>query len=298
MKKLQAILIAVVFALGAHARSDISENENVGASESSLISELEFEAHSGDTEAMNYLGYLLMSGAEGIEKDAAAGLSWITKAASLGDVKAASNLGWLFIEGSLVEQDYSEGARWLSKASQAGLPVAQSLLGDLYRDGKGVAPDSAKADSLYREAFERGLADAGYKLFALHSGEYAEMTPTELVETGKYYYLRGAPSEGVKLFYMASDAGDADAMALLGDAYTRAMGVPYDYDLSLSYYVKAAKAGNPSAQFILGELLEIFPDTLRKISESEGVPEDAEYWMKEAASAGVTDAEEAARRLF
>lgn len=255
-------------------------------------------AEAGDAEAMNYLGYLLISGAEGTERNPGEGLSWLVKAASSGDVKAASNLGWLLIEGNLVEQDLREGARWLEFAAGKGLPVAQSLLGDLYRDGRGVETSEAMADSLYREAFEHGLVDAGYKLYALHKDAYEALPAPEKVEIGKYFYLKGAPSEGVKLFYLASEEDDADALALIGDAYSRAVGVPYDYDLSLRYFVRAAMAGNPSAQFILGELLEIFPDTLEGLGLPDSVPADAAYWLEKASAAGVGDAAEAQRKLF
>lgn len=266
--------------------------------EAQLPEELRELAEAGDAEAMNLLGYLLLSGEEGVEKDAAEGLIWLTRAASAGDVKAASNLGWLYLDGNLVEQDFTAGARWLKRASDAGLPVALSLLGDLYRDGKGVEQDSLVADSLYRKAYEGGLADAGFKLYALNSERYENLSESELVDEGIFYYLGGTPSEGVKLFYKAADRGYPKALALLGDAYTRAIGVPYDYDLSLKYYVEAAKAGNPSAQFVIGELLDIFPDALSGHQEWIDVSDDPSYWYEEAAKQGVTDAAIATERLF
>lgn len=259
------------------------------------------KAEAGDAEAMNYLGYALISGADSTAVDVEEGLDWLIQAADSGSMKAASNLGWLMIDGSIVEQDLPKGVYWIRKAADAGLPVAQSILGDLYRDGKGVDKNIAMADSLYREAFERGLNDAGYKLYALNVDSYESMTPHEQVVNGKYYYLRGTPSQGVKLFYMAADKGDAEALALLGDAYTRAVGVPYDYNLSLSYYAKAARAGNPSAQFIIGELLEIFPDSMRHLNVTdfpEPLSDDPAYWFEKAALAGVNDALEAERRLI
>lgn len=258
-------------------------------------------AEAGDPEAMNYLGYALISGADSTAVDLAEGLGWLSRAAATGDLKAASNLGWLLVDGSLVEQDLDEGIRWIRKAADGGLPVAQSILGDLYRDGKGLPVDSLTADSLYREAFEGGLRDAGYKLYALNEGRYAELAPEELVDEGRMFYLLGAPSEGVKLFYMAADRGSAVALALLGDAYTRALGVPYDYNLSLTYYARAAQAGNSSAQFVLGELLDIFPDALKKLDPAlfpAPLEEDAAYWYEQAAAAGVSDAATATRLLL
>lgn len=291
-----SVILAVAFAaLYAGAQEPA---EDVALEVQTDVSLLKQQAEAGDAEAMNYLGYLFLSGEEGVERDAASGLSWLVKAASMGDAKAASNIGWLMIEGDLVEQNFEQGAQWLEKASAKGLPIAQSLLGDLYRDGKGVPQDSFTADSLYRSAFEHGLTDAGHKLFSLHEAEYTALSPAEKVDVGRYFYLRGVPSEGVKLFYMASDEGDSDAMALLGDAYSRAIGVPYDYDLSLKYFTQAAVAGNPSAQFIIGELLEIFPDALQGLDMEDDLADDPAYWYGKALDAGVGDADQAFDRLM
>ena len=258
-------------------------------------------AEAGDPEAMNYLGYSLISGVDSTTVDLAEGLKWLSRAAAAGSLKAASNLGWLLIDGSAVEQDLEKGVSWIRKAAEGGLPVAQSILGDLYLEGKGLDKDSVAADSLYRQAFERGVRDAGYKLYEMNGKRYAALPADQMVEEGLYFYLKGLPSEGVKLFYMAADKGNSRAMALLGDAYTRGMGVPYDYDLSLSYYTKAAQGGDPSAQFVMGELLDIFPDALNKLDPEEfpDLPkEGASYWYDKAAQAGITDADSAYRLLL
>lgn len=302
------MLLAGYFGVCAAGQPDTAAAPDIPKEETDTVAAPEFpieelrqSAEEGDREAMNLLGYLLLSGEEGVEQNRSEGLIWLIRAASMGDVKAASNLGWLLVDGSLVEQDLEAGAAWLAKAADAGLPVAMSQLGDLYRHGLGVEQDVAKAEELYRNAFERGLGDAGYKLYDLKKDTYPSMTPEDQVKAGKYYYLRGAPSEGVKLFYMAADCGDPEALALLGDAYSRAIGVPYDHDLSIKYFVKAALGGNPSAQFVVGELLDIFPDALLRLSP-EDFPDrpsdDPQYWYGKAAEAGVTDAALASERLL
>lgn len=257
-------------------------------------------AEKGYAPAMNYLGYRLISGDLEGKEGALEGIQWLEKAAEAGDAKAASNLGWLYMEGRYTEKNMNKALHWLEKAADANLPTAQSILGDLYREGLGVEADTLRADSLYRTAFEGGLADAGYKLADLNSELYKSLPPEEKVREGKYYYYRYAPSEGVKLFYQAADEGNAEAMALLGDAYTRAVGVPYDHNLSLKYYAKAAIKGNHAAQFIIGELLEIFPDALAGLEETgEELPsDDPFYWYEKAAEGGITDAEKAARSLM
>lgn len=275
-----------------------AETPPADANQPADVESLRARADSGDIEAMNYLGYLLIGGAEGAEKDLDEGLMWLSRAATSGDVKAASNLGWLYLQGGVVEQDIDEAVKWLSKAAGAGLPVAQSILGDLYRDGTGVPRDSVAADSLYREAFENGLADAGYKLYALNADRYRALPTGEKVAAGKYYFFSSAPSEGVKLFYLAADEGSPEAYALLGDAYARAIGVPYDHDLSLKYYVEAARRGNPSAMFVIGELLDIFPDALNGNPDWDDLERDPSYWYEKAAEGGVTDSVSASDLLF
>lgn len=303
MKKLLLVLLFVILWMAeAKSREAVQPNDSINSEEQtrkdSFRASLISDAEKGDTEAMNYLGYLLLNGEEGFERDIASGLSWITKAATAGDVKAASNLGWLLTRGDIVEKNIEAGVKWLEKAAGDGLPVAQSLLGDLYLQGEGVPADSLIAADLYKTAFEHGLYDAGYKLYALMAPEYEYLTPEEKVKTGKYYYLRGAPSEGVKLFYMAADEGNPEAMALLGDAYSRALGVPYDHALSLKYFVQAASAGNPSAQFVLAELLDIFPDSLKGNEEWANISDNPFFWYEEAAKAGVTDAATATSLLL
>lgn len=259
-------------------------------------------AEGGFAPAMNLVAFQLLTGQGGFTKDTEEGLRWLTKAADAGDPKAAFNIGSMLLEGNILEKDETKALEWIEKSAAQGLPVALSTLGDLYRYGRGVEADREMADSLYREAFDRGLPDAGFKLYDLNAHLYEEMTDSALLAEGKYFYMRYAPSEGVKLFYLAAERGNADALALLGDAYSRAVGVPYDYNLSNSYYIRAALKGNPSAQFVVGEMLEIFPDALkafiREDGDTEEIPDDPAYWYGLAAEAGVTDADIAARRLL
>lgn len=294
-------ILAIVIGCLAMSVMAHEETDSISGAQRASRELLIEKAESGDIESMNYLGYLLLGGDGEEERDIPAGIKWLTLAANAGDAKAASNLGWLLIDGSIVERNLPEGIKWLDTAAAKGLPVAQALLGDLYRDGIGVEKNEQLADSLFRTAFEGGLTDAGYKLFDLNKDKYEALTAAEKVKEGKYYYLRYAPSMGVRLFYMAAEEDNADAMALLGDAYTRALGVPYDYNLSLNYYARAAQAGNPSAQFIIGELLEIFPDALDNLDPSyfaAPLSDDPAFWFDAAAAAGVTDADIAMRRLL
>ena len=262
-------------------------------------------ADAGFPAAANLLGYKLITGEGGIERNPAEGLGLLEDAAAHGDPKALSNLGYLLLYGEGVEHDSSKAAYWLQRASEGGILSASSMLGDLYRDGEGVDKDSLKAASLYRMAFDKGLTDAGYKLYDLTKAEIDTLPARARLTEGLYYFNRSLPSVGVDIFRsLAEDSSvspelRAHSKALLGDAYSRGRGVGYDYELSTRYYLEAAREGDPSAQFIIGEMLQIFPDALEgKICADD--PADinsAYYWLDRAAGAGVTDASTAIRRL-
>lgn len=252
-------------------------------------------AEGGCLPAMNQLGFLLMNSGES-DSTRREGLRWIERAAIQGDLKAASNLGWLLLQGDIVDKDYDKALFWLHKGADGGLPVAMSMLGDLYREGRGVPADSTAADSLYRSAFEHGLRDAGYKLADMYESRIPYLSPDSCVIRGRYFYLRGIPSEGVRYFRIAANAGHPAALALLGDAYARAMGVAYDHDLSNRYFTRAAMAGDPSAAFFIGELLEMFPDALDTIPSLPSA--SPAFWFDRAAADSVTNAADAARRLL
>lgn len=248
-------------------------------------------AEKGFAPAMNYLGYRYFNG-DYVRQDVDSALYWMAKAAGAGDAKAASNLGYLLSHDDAVTRDYPQAVYWLTKAADTGLPVAQSLLADLLRQGLGTPKDTARAEALYTAAIEHGLQDAELKLLSMKGRGWESLSPDSAVALGRHYYTHRAPFIGVTLFENAAAHDNPDALALLGDAYSRAVGVEYDHDKSVAYFLRAALLGQPSAQFVIAELLDIFPDAL-----SDTIP-GAPYWYEKAAAAGISDAEAAASRLI
>lgn len=262
-------------------------------------------AEKGYAPAQNYLGFKYYRG-EGIGKDIGKGLYWMEKAAMQGDPKGANNLGWMLSEGEGVIRDYVKAAFWLRRAADAGLPAGQAQLADLLRMGRGVAADTIAADSLYTLAIRGGLRDAEAKLLSMQHERWHRLQADSALRLGIDHYIHRAPTIGVTLFEQvaagsptptdsAARAVRAHALALLGDAYTRSVGVEYDYDKGIEYFIEAAMLGNPSAQFIIGEMLEIFPDALTGNKELRS---DPGWWLSRAAESGVTDAAISNRRLL
>lgn len=271
---------------------------------------LRSSAEAGWPAAQNLYGFRLYNG-NGMPRDRKRGLDWMEKAAMAGDITAANNLGWLLLEGSANRHDAADAAFWLDKAAKGGVPQAMAMLGDLYREGKGVECDTLKALELYDAAIDAGLADAQLKLLSMENESWKRLNPDEALRLGLRYYTRRAPYLGVVLFSQAAEADPyacdslyinhvAQAHALLGDAMTRALGADYDYDGALRHYFTAARLGNPSAQYILSELLEIFPDALQELELAEAPTADersASYWQEKAQAAGIADAANAAKAL-
>lgn len=265
----------------------------------------------GYAPAMNILGFRFFNG-EFVERNIDSALYWINQAADAGDIKAAGNLGYLYSQSEEIPHDYLKAEKWLRMASDAGLPTAQSSLADLYRTGPSIIlPDTLMAISLYEKAFSKGLADAELKLLSMMGYKWKLLPPDSAMNLALHYYELGAREIATDLVENVVESSDNPrALALLGDAYSRGEGVPYNHELSVEYFLHSALLGNPSAQFVIAELLEFFPDALENDTLKEKIKEwnvelipqeditDARLWYEKASKGGVNNAEEASYYLF
>lgn len=240
-------------------------------------------ANAGFAPAMNHLGYLYGKGypvAEGpglkMQRDSM--FYWIRKSADLGDARAMSNLAFLLLEKSdenvNLPDEYGKNQReaigYLEKASALGAPTAMSMLAGLYARGEGVAQDSVKAATLWLEAASKGLPDAEIRLISMMGRKWEKMDPDSAYLLGKKYYEGNVPIAGVILLERAAtlpaDSASlhraANAMTMLGEAYSRGRGVRYDHDKALLWYAKGAVAGNPDAKREIEETERMFPDAM------------------------------------
>lgn len=264
-------------------------------------------AEKGNAKAQNYIGFRYYTG-EAVNRNIDSAIYWISKAADAGDLSAANNLGYLYAEGEGVRKDYGKAIAWLSKAAEAGVPAAEIRLADMLKEGTGTPPDTLNAERLYRSAISHRLYDAELKLIPMMTEKWETLSPDSGVMLGKDYHKLGAHRVGAVLFKIAAGKGNRDGLALMGDAYSRGDGVRYDHDKGMKYYLEAAMLGHPSAQFIIAELLEMFPDALKGIESDEisqleaGISADElnspSFWYTRAAESGVKNAVEAETRLW
>lgn len=255
-------------------------------------------AEKGYPAAMNYHGYLLYADSPTENRDTA--IYWLEKAAEAGDFKAMNNLAYVLLDGSAGDDEVKRGIELLTAASVAGVPAATDRLADLYRLGKGVVTDTVMARKLYLEAISKGAPDSEKKLLSLLLLEFEKMSAEEALQEGIIMSEAGARRAAFILFNKAVENDNPKAHTLLADAYAGAKGTDYNNKKAMEHYVKGASGGDPSAQFILAELLEIFPDILSEYSDLTLNPEMSSptWWYEKAARQNVTDAATAIERLF
>lgn len=100
---------------------------------------------------------------------------------------------------------------------------------------------------------------------------------------GAQAFQRGKYEEALKHLNPAAEAGDADAMYVLGRMYASGRGVVKDEKMATVYFAKAAELGNAGAQQSLGQALML----------GEGIEQDmvdALKWFILSARAGNKDA--------
>lgn len=249
----------------------VGDRELIPIDRDSSVMWLRRSADAGDPRAVSNLAYLLLN-------DTVTALSSSseahprTQAQNNADIPLKSRANNdTYIHSHTRANNDSIAFVYLQKGASAQIPTAFSMLGDMYRDGRWVKRDTLKAAANYEAALERGLGDAEARLIALMGHRWQRLPQDSAFNLGLRYYAGYAPGAGVLLLERAAEIPDtigigAHAMALLGDAYSRGVGVKYSHDKSLEYFARAALAGNPSAMYILAETLEVFPDALQDFS--------------------------------
>lgn len=88
-----------------------------------------------------------------VESDA--NFSTALEAAKKGDTEAMNTLGSMYMTGNGVGKNYSEAMKWLEKSASKGNSKAMMNLAAMYRDGNGVLPNGELAYSWFNLAADR-----------------------------------------------------------------------------------------------------------------------------------------------
>lgn len=107
-------------------------------------------------------------------QDYAKARRYYEKAANLGYVKAATNLGYLWQYGFGGPQDFASALRYYHKAGELGDPLSWNRLGAYYAGFStppGATPDCAQAIHYFKKATRAGHASAWLWLGMCYCGE-------------------------------------------------------------------------------------------------------------------------------
>lgn len=163
--------------------------------------------------------------------------------AEQGDGDAQFELGIMYARGQSVPQDYVEAAKWLTKAAEQGHARAQFNLGDMYRQGLGVPQDYKEAEKWYRVSAEQGHASAQFSLGIMYgTGDGVQQDYAE-AEKWLTEAAKGGEPEAVKWLTDVAKGGDARAQYILGDIYTKGVGVGRNAWRAAEWYRLAARQG-------------------------------------------------------
>lgn len=248
-----------------------------------------------------------------VEKNLEKAEEYLRQLAEQEDVDACANFANYIFDDVFPDIDKEEGIKWLKKAAELGHPIAMARLGQIYgnfcQDKESIEwftkAKEAGVDSV-DEAMQQVTPDTysqrriDYIRFCLDSKDYAKIT--ELIERdanngdieARYlianFCINGMGEEeygkdikkGVAIYETLSSDGDSHADYMLGRLYGRGP-IEQDAEKAMQYYLKAAEAGHPDAQYSVGC---IYNDGLL----GEVNKEEASKWFELAAEKNQRDA--------
>lgn len=117
-------------------------------------------ADKGDRNAIFAIGMMHIEGRAGLARDPAQARPYFERAAGLGHVAAAYNLGLLALGGHAGDRDPQGAARWFRMAADLGSADAQYAFGTMLKDGNGIPADVAQAAVYLGRAAAQDLMEA------------------------------------------------------------------------------------------------------------------------------------------
>jgi TPR repeat protein len=160
-------------------------------------------AESGEADAQNAIGEMLISGKTEVPRSDSEATAWFRKAAFQGYARAQVNLGFVLEQTGRIAAK-KEAARWYRCAALQGFAAGQHHLARHYETGEGLPRDMSQAVFWYTKAINQNYA---LSQVAFGLMRYAGIGVTR------------NPADALRLFRLASDQGLAEAQYYLGMMY-------------------------------------------------------------------------------
>ena len=264
-------------------------------------------AEKGDARMKMALGLRYAMG-RGVPADDARAQVWLKRAAMEGNAVAQVSLAAMMAFESDV-QDAPGAAVWFGKAAAQGNTQAQAELARMLETGLGVSRNPEEARQWREEAREQAdkvMLDWAWKIAATggrrwevaFSGPDADGTVArpkgefpgravsqKRIATGILTPDGAGISLDVEAVGRAVESGDPQAWTVGALLLATGNGVKKDEALAVEWFGKAARAGYPPAQAVLGELYMLGWGPLEADNAA------AARWMKQAAVQGLREAQ-------
>ena len=237
-----------------------NRGEVVEKSLKDYLSWLNKAAELGDAVAQNKVGVCYHDG-KGTIQNIEKAVYWYVKAANQGNTHAMNNLRILYSNRNNTE----ESLKWARMGAEHGQIECQYKLGNAYNEGKGVKEDKDQAAYWYKMAADNGHESACNKLAVIYHDE------------NKDY------AKAMDYLKKAVELGSEDAFYNIGFLYEQGRGVEKNYIEAERYYLKALEYDNSNANSARCQLGIMYYEG------RDGVKKDkkkGESLLKEAAKKG------------
>ena len=225
-------------------------------------------AELNDPVCLYNLGVQYVQG-DGVEPDPVRAFDCFRRAAELGDTNARFNLAMCFFKGLGTPVDLISAQKWARTVQAAGDQRGEQLLNNIARNMNPADPvqitlSTAEAGALMRELAMRQVAelqqDAANQAAAPPSvpapptpleqlkAAAASGNPMAQMELARSLKDAGSDREAVSWLARAAEAGNPEAQFQLGDCYVRGQGVEADVFKARAHFANAARQGHAAGR--------------------------------------------------
>ena len=226
-------------------------------------------ANDGSIPAMRAVGSIYFSKENSVHHDVRKALAWFEKAADLEDTSAAETLAQIHEFGNQVPKNAVLAFTWYQVAAKHS-PKSMRKLSELYQEGKGTSQDGIQAQQWRRKA--DSLGENGFGITLTHYFPWPKRPSSEQAIA--------------KIQLKYAERGDLDAQLAVAKRYMEGEGFKKNPADAEKWLHKAAVAGDPIGQRLLGKCL------IHGIRELRVDKREGWKWIRKAANQGDAEAQE------
>lgn len=210
-------------------------------------------AKAGNMKAQTDLAYLYHH-PKRVPTDKRKAVYWYRKAAEQGSLSAKNNLATLLMHNEFqdISNQKEKALEWWQKAAKQGHVNAQANLSGIYRGDLKFKKDKQKAFKWMEKAAKQGMPEAQRDIAIMYEDGYGVSRDLE---------------KSAKWFKEAAKQGLMEAQAVLGTLYGTAKGVERNYIQSYAWLDIAAKQGFEAAKKKQKKLLPRMSESDLRVAE-------------------------------